>query len=155
VPKVSVLNPNETTRSWQTAKREAAVQLYLSGVEGDSAELVAARVAGFPISLNIIPVTDWIDPEEISAAAAAVVQVDPTRPRRSSASRSCPSGHDAADRRGLRPPLALVASLSVRRPRRRSASAQHRGPRDLAGAGRRRDRQPSELRRRATPSWSA
>jgi len=39
---VSVLNPNETTRSWQTAKREAAVQLYLSGVEGDSAELVGA-----------------------------------------------------------------------------------------------------------------
>ena len=77
---MSVLNPNETNRSWQTAKREASVQLYLSGVEGDSADLVAARVAGFPLSLNIIPVTDWIDPAEISAAAAAVIQVDPDTP---------------------------------------------------------------------------
>jgi len=77
---MSVINPNEAQRSWQTAKREAAVQLYLSGVEGDSAELVAARVAGFPLSLNVIPVTDWIDPEELSAAAAGVVQVDPDTP---------------------------------------------------------------------------
>jgi len=109
---VSVLNPNETTRSWQTAKREAAVQLYLSGVEGDSAELVAARVAGFPISLNIIPVTDWIDPEEISAAAAAVVQVDPDTPssikrfQKLSQTVSTPLIAAAYD-----PPLALVRSL--------------------------------------------
>ena len=109
---MSVLNPNETTRSWQTAKREAAVQLYLSGVEGDSAELVAARVAGFPISLNIIPVTDWIDPEEISAAAAAVVQVDPDTPssikrfQKLSQTVSTPLIAAAYD-----PPLALVRSL--------------------------------------------
>lgn len=77
---MSVLNPNETNRSWQTAKRETAVQLYLSGVEGDSAELVGARVTGFPLSLNVIPVTDWIDPEELAAAAAAVIQVDPDTP---------------------------------------------------------------------------
>jgi len=75
-----MINPNETTRNWQTAKREAAVQLYLSGVEGDSAELVNARVAGFPLSLNVIPVTDWIDPEELSAATAAVIQVDADTP---------------------------------------------------------------------------
>ena len=77
---MSVINPNETSRSWQAAKRESVVQLYLSGVDGDSAELVGARVAGFPITLNVLPVTDWIDPEEISAAAAAVVQVDPDTP---------------------------------------------------------------------------
>lgn len=109
---MSVLNPNETARSWQTAKREASVQLYLSGVEGDSAELAGARVAGFPLSLNIMPVTDWIDPEEISAAAAAVVQVDPDTP--SSVKRfqklaqvvSTPLIAAAYD-----PPLALVRSL--------------------------------------------
>jgi pilus assembly protein CpaE len=109
---VSVLNPNETHKSWHTAKREAAVQLYLSGVEGDSADLVGARVAGFPLSLNIIPVTDWIDPEEISGAAAAVVQVDPGTP--SSIKRfqklaevvSAPLIAAAYD-----PPLALVRSL--------------------------------------------
>jgi pilus assembly protein CpaE len=74
---VSVINPNETARSWRTSKREASIQLYLSGFEGDSAELVGARVAGFPLGLNIVPVTDWIDPEELSGAAGAVIQVDP------------------------------------------------------------------------------
>jgi pilus assembly protein CpaE len=112
VPKVSVINPNETNRSWQTAKRESAVQLYLSGVEGDSAELVSARIAGFPLSLNVIPVTDWIDPEEISAAAAAVIQVDPDTPssvkrfQKLAQSASTPLIAAAYD-----PPLALVRSL--------------------------------------------
>src|SRR4029078_7366104 len=88
-----MINPNETTRNWQTGKREAAVQLYLSGVEGDSAELVNARIAGFtlrlngisrsagfPLSLNVIPVPAWIAPEELSAATAAVIQVDADTP---------------------------------------------------------------------------
>ena len=109
---MSVLNPNETNRSWQTAKREAAVQLYLSGVEGDSADLIAARVAGFPLSLNIIPVTDWIDPAEISAAAAAVVQVAPDTPssikrfQKLAQSVTTPLIAAAYD-----PPLALVRTL--------------------------------------------
>ena len=109
---MSVLNPNETTRSWQTAKRETAVQLYLSGVEGDSAELVGARVAGFPLSLNVLPVTDWIDPQEISSAAAAVVQVDPDTPssikrfQKLAQSVTTPLIAAAYD-----PPLSLVRSL--------------------------------------------
>ena len=109
---MSVLNPNETSKSWQTAKRETAVQLYLSGVEGDSADLVGARVAGFPISLNVIPVTDWIDPEEISSSAAAVVQVDPDTPssvkrfQKLASTVSTPLIAAAYD-----PPLALVRSL--------------------------------------------
>jgi pilus assembly protein CpaE len=112
VPKVSVLNPNETSRSWQTAKRESAVQLYLSGVEGDSGDLIGARVAGFPLSLNVLPVTDWIDPAEISAAIAAVVQVDPDTPssvkrfQKLAASVTTPLIAAAYD-----PPLALVRSL--------------------------------------------
>ena len=73
---MSVINPNETARSWKTSKREAAVQLYVSGMEGDAAALVGARVAGFPLGLNIIPAADAIDPEELSGAAAAVIQVD-------------------------------------------------------------------------------
>lgn len=109
---MSVINPNETSRSWQAAKRESAVQLYLSGVDGDSAELVGARIAGFPISLNVLPVTDWIDPEEISAAAAAVVQVDPDTPssikrfQKLAQAVSTPLIAAAYD-----PPLALVRSL--------------------------------------------
>jgi pilus assembly protein CpaE len=109
---VSVINPNETVKSWHTAKRESAVQLYLSGVEGDSAELAGARIAGFPLSLNVLPVTDWIDPAEISAAAAAVVQVDPDTPssikrfQKLAQAVSTPLIAAAYD-----PPLALVRSL--------------------------------------------
>src|SRR4051794_14633692 len=77
---MTALNPNETVRSWQTSKREAAVQLYLSGVEGDSADLLGARAGGFPLSLNIVPVSEWIDPEELSKAIAGVIQVDPDTP---------------------------------------------------------------------------
>jgi pilus assembly protein CpaE len=73
---VSVISPNETSRSWKTSKREHAVQLYLSSAEGDAAALVAVRIAGFPLGLNIVSTTDWINPEELSGAPAAVIQVD-------------------------------------------------------------------------------
>ena len=57
---MSVINPNETAASWRTHRREAAVQLYLDGAVGDAAALVSARVAGFPLSLSVIPSTDSI-----------------------------------------------------------------------------------------------
>ena len=109
---MSVINPNETAKSWRASKREPTVQLYLSGVEGDAAELVSARVADFPLGLNVIPVTDWIDPEEVQGAAAAIIQVDPGTP--SSVKRfqklaqvvTTPLIAAAYD-----PPLALVRSL--------------------------------------------
>ena len=77
---MSVINPNETARNWKTHRREAGVSLYLTGAEGDAAALVGARVAGMPINLNLIPITDWIDPDEVSSSAVAVVQVDPGTP---------------------------------------------------------------------------
>lgn len=77
---MSVINPNETAKSWRAHRREAGFQLYLSAAEGDASALVGARVAGLPISLNIIGDTDWIDPEELSSAAAALVQVDRDNP---------------------------------------------------------------------------
>ena len=40
---MSVITPNETTGSWRTHKREAAVRLYLTGAEGDTAALVGVR----------------------------------------------------------------------------------------------------------------
>jgi pilus assembly protein CpaE len=73
---MSVINPNETARTWQASRHEPAVQLYLSGVEGDASALVNARVAGFPLGLNIIPTADWIEPADLAGAAAAVIQVD-------------------------------------------------------------------------------
>jgi pilus assembly protein CpaE len=73
---MTALNPNETARTWKASKREPSVQLYLSAVEGDAASLVANRVAGFPLGLSILAGSDWIDPDELAGAAAAIIQVD-------------------------------------------------------------------------------
>ena len=77
---MSVINPNETARSWQAAKREAAVQLYLSGCRGRFRRSSSASRRRLPGQPQHPADTDWIDPEELSAAAAAVVQVDPDTP---------------------------------------------------------------------------
>lgn len=109
---MSVINPNETALNWKANKREAAVQLYLSSAEGDAAELVAARIAGFPLSLNILSTTDWINPEELLEAAAAVVQVDAESPasikRFEKLAKTAETPLVAA---AFDPPLALVRSL--------------------------------------------
>jgi pilus assembly protein CpaE len=73
---VSVITPNETALNWKANKHEQGVHLFLSGVEGDAAELAATRVAGLPVHLSILPTSDWINPEELGGAAAAVIQVD-------------------------------------------------------------------------------
>ena len=109
---MSVINPNETATAWKAHTRETAVQLYLSGADGDAAALVGARVAGFPISLNVAPVTDLIDPEDLAGSAAAVVQVDPAEPKslmrfeKLASSTRTPLIAAAYD-----PPLALVRQL--------------------------------------------
>ncbi len=109
---MSVINPNETTKSWRTHRREATVQLYLSGAHGDAAELVSARIAGFPLALSLLGETDRIDPEELATAAAAVVQVDRDSPasmarfQKLAAATKTPIIAAAYD-----PPLALVRTL--------------------------------------------
>ena len=77
---MTAMNREETGRSWHAEKREASVQLYVSGADGDAALLVGARVGGFPLSLNLISPTDPIDPAGMASAAAAVIQVDPGMP---------------------------------------------------------------------------
>lgn len=77
---MSVIKPNETTKSWQTQRREPSVHLYLSGADGDAAELVGARVAGFSLTLALMTETDWIDPAELGSASAAVIQVNRDQP---------------------------------------------------------------------------
>ncbi len=109
---MSVINPNETTRSWKTTTREPSVQLYLSGVEGDAAALVGARVADFPLGLSIVPASDAIDAVDLAGAAAAVIQVDADdaasikRFEKLARQTSTPLIAAAYD-----PPLALVRSL--------------------------------------------
>jgi pilus assembly protein CpaE len=77
---MSVINPNETAKSWHAQKRENAVQLYLSGADGDAAALMGTRVAGFPLSLNLLAETDFINPDDLSNATAALIQVDRDNP---------------------------------------------------------------------------
>jgi len=73
---LSVVTPNETVLDWKPERREQAIHLYLSTAEGGAAELAATRVVGLPVRLNILPTSDWINPEELEAAAAALIQVD-------------------------------------------------------------------------------
>ena len=109
---MSVINPNETAKNWRAHRREAGVQLYLSGVEGDASALVGTRVAGFPLSLNLVGDTDRIDPEEVSGAAAVLIQVDRDDPssikrfQQLAAQTKTPMIAAAYD-----PPLAFVRSL--------------------------------------------
>ena len=109
---MSIINPNETAKSWRAHRRQAAVHLYLSGAAGDAAALVGERVAGFPLALNLIGETDWIDPEELSSAAAALIQVDRDNPssvkrfQKLAAATRTPLIAAAYD-----PPLAFVRSL--------------------------------------------
>lgn len=109
---MTALSPNETARGWRTSKREPAVHLFLSGVQGDGSALVEARAAGFPLSLTIVPTADRIDPTDISEACAAVVQVDADSPasikRFQELAGAVTTPLIAA---AYEPPLALVRSL--------------------------------------------
>jgi pilus assembly protein CpaE len=73
---VSVINPNETSSTWKATKPDHGVQLYLSSAEGDPASLLGAKVAGFPLSLSITGASDWISPDDLAGASAAVIEVD-------------------------------------------------------------------------------
>ena len=109
---MTAFTPNETESGWRPQRRESPVRLYLSGAEGDTAELVGVRIAGLPLELNLVPVTDWIDPDELNGAAAGVIQVDPGTPasikrfQKLVQSTQRPLIAAAYD-----PPLALVRSL--------------------------------------------
>ncbi|HEX5237999.1 MAG TPA: pilus assembly protein CpaE [Sphingomicrobium sp.] len=109
---MSVINPNETALSWKANKREHNVHLYLSSAGGDAASLVAARVAGFPLSLSIAGTSDWIDPQELAGASAAVIQVDADSQgsikRFQNLAKAVDTPLIAA---AFEPPLALVRSL--------------------------------------------
>jgi len=109
---VSVINPNETAKTWRASRHEPSVQLYLSGVQGDAAALVEARVASFPLSLNVIPTADSIEPADLAGAAAAAIQVDPdgAAPVKRLQKLAQVSGTPLIAA-AFEPPLALVRSL--------------------------------------------
>jgi pilus assembly protein CpaE len=107
-----VINPNETASAWKAHRREAAVQLFLSGADGDAAALVGARVAGFPLSLTLVPVDDKIDPEDFAGCAAAIVQVEPGKPESMKRFEALAAGTKTPlIAAAYDPPLALVRAL--------------------------------------------
>ena len=107
-----MINLNETNKSWRASKPEPGVQMYLSGAEGDVAQMVGARVAGLPTALTIVPVTDWIHPDELENGAVNVIQVDADTPasvkRFERLARTTKVPLIAA---AYEPPLALVRTL--------------------------------------------
>ena len=42
---MSVITPNETAASWRAHRREAAVQLFLSGADGDAVPIIRDYIA--------------------------------------------------------------------------------------------------------------
>lgn len=108
---MSVINLNEA-RAWRASKPEPGVQIYLSAAEGEVAQLVGARVAGLPISFTVVPVTDWIHPDELENGAVNIIQVDADTPasvkrfERLAQSTKVPLIAAAYE-----PPLALVRTL--------------------------------------------
>lgn len=73
---MSVINPHEAQMEWRANKREPAVQLYLSSMDGAEPDIVGGRAGGFPIELSVVPVTDWIFPDALEGHTAAIIQVD-------------------------------------------------------------------------------
>ena len=110
---MSVMNNHDTAKVWRLQEKETGVRLYLSGVEGDADTLVGARVLGMPLSLSIIPVTEWIDPGDIAAAAVAVIQVDADTPASMKRFEKLIAaiGDMPVIAAAYEPPLALVRSL--------------------------------------------
>jgi len=109
---MTAYSENETQSGWRPQRREAPLRLYLTNAEGDTSELVGVRAAGLPLELNLVPVTDWIDPDELNGSAAAVVEVDASTPasikrfQKLAKSTDRPLIAAAYD-----PPLSLVRSL--------------------------------------------
>jgi pilus assembly protein CpaE len=77
---MTVFSQSQTKSGWRPQKREIPVRLYLTGAEGNTADLVDVRAAGLPLELNLVPITDWIDPDELGGTAAAIIQVDADTP---------------------------------------------------------------------------
>jgi pilus assembly protein CpaE len=106
------MNQHDTAKVWRPQGPEAGVHLHLSGVDEATGKLFGLRAAGLPLSFSIVPVTDWIDPAELTSAAAAVVQVDHDTPASIKRFERLVAATDTPlIAASYEPPLALVRSL--------------------------------------------
>lgn len=109
---MSDLSSSPRRSGWSPEGREAAVRLYLSGAAGEATDLVGTRAAGWALELNIVAVTDWIDPADLTGAACAVVQVDADTPASIKRfERLAAATETPLLAASFEPPLALVRAL--------------------------------------------
>lgn len=73
---MSDMNPSKTSTKWQSAGSQLTLPIFVSEVVGDLSDLVEGNVAGFAIQINLVNGSDWIDPNDLANAPAAIVQVD-------------------------------------------------------------------------------
>jgi pilus assembly protein CpaE len=82
---MSVINPNESSRTWRHYSRFPGVQLLVSDADGRAGSLVGQHAAGFPLSVHPCDPGAEIDPASLNGFAAAIVEVaadDPASVRR-------------------------------------------------------------------------
>ena len=109
---MTAFTPGEGAKMWKPQQRQAGVQLYLTGANGDTGALAGAKACGLPLELYLVPITDWIDPEELGHASVAVVQVDAETPASVKRFQKLAASTDTPlIAAGYEPPLALVRSL--------------------------------------------
>jgi pilus assembly protein CpaE len=72
---MSVINPNESTRTWRHYSRIPGVQLFVSDADGRAGALVGEHAAGFPLSVHPCDPDAQIDPATLTGFAAAIVEV--------------------------------------------------------------------------------
>lgn len=109
---MSVINPNESSRMWQADGGGAAIQLFLTEIDGEAGALVDRQVAGFPVALNVVSGSDWIDGGSLAGIPAAVIQVDADNPSSTKRFHQLAASVDTPlIAASYDPPLALVRSL--------------------------------------------
>ena len=72
---MSVINPNESSRTWRHYSRSPGVQLLVADTDGRAGALVGERAAGFPLSVHPCDPHAEIDPASLNGFAAAIVEV--------------------------------------------------------------------------------
>lgn len=103
---------NQMTNNFRPTVREAPVKLFLSGADGDTADLIGTQVCGWPLELNVLPVTEWIDGSELDSASCALVQVDADAPASIRRFERLVAGTQTPlIAASFEPPLALVRAL--------------------------------------------
>ena len=109
---MSVINPNESSRSWHQHSRVPSVQLYLAEGNGSAGALVGQRAAGFPLTVQPCAPDAKIDPSGLAGLGAAIVEVAADSPASIKRFETlAKKGRTPLIAAVYEPPLALVRAL--------------------------------------------